>query len=150
MLPDECLHTGGCRIERRDGVKYIPIVECADDVLAKASASFDFEPVVTVSTSVGRHHIQEVDTVGLQDKGVAVEQAVGEVFVNLEFLRVWFEAGIANVQFATGNIFLFDGSADEEVRSNVVPFRQFVSVTESLDDLLLVNVAFVLRLLEDI
>ena len=133
-----------------DGVEFIPIVECADDVLTEASARLDFESVVTVPTGVGRHHVEEVDAIGLQDEGVAVEKAVGEVPVDLELLRVGFEAGVGDVQLAAGDVFFPDGSADEEVRGDVVPFGQFVPVAEFLDDLLFVNVAFVLGLLEDI
>ena len=150
MFADERFNSRWRGIVRRHGIKCISVVEGADDVVAEALASLGLEADVAVSTGVGRHHVEEVDAIGLQDEGVAVEKTVGEVPVNLELLRIGFKTRVVDVQFATGNVFLLDGSANEEVRCDIISFRQFVSVTEFLDDLLLVNVAFVLGLLEDI
>ena len=77
--------------------------------------------------SVGAHHEEEVDIVFPEQEGVAVEETVFELFLNVFLeLVVGLELGVGVVDFTVG-----DSVADEEVGRDVVALGE--GVAEALE-----------------
>lgn len=133
MAADEGFGGGEGAAVRGQAVEVVAGVEDVNDVFAETPPGFGFESACAAGADVGGEDVEEVDAVGLDDEGVAVEEPVRELAAHGGLVAAD-EAGVGEVHLASDDVFGADFGADEEVGGDVVAFGEFIAGADALDD----------------